>query len=80
MPRRLAALTTAALLAVSGAGAVGCSTDDAAEKDAKETVRDADKAAGNADEKAAKEAEEAGKDAKDAGGDAVDKIDDNDGK
>ncbi len=49
---RLPALLVAALLA---AAAPGCSTDDAAKKDAKKAQKDADKAAGNADEKAKKD-------------------------
>ena len=56
---RLPALLVAAMLA---AAAPGCSTDDAAKKDAKEAKRDADKAAGSADEKAKKEAEKAAED------------------
>ena len=56
---RLPALVVAAMLA---AAAPGCSTDDAAKKDAKEAARDADKAAGNADEKAKKDAEKAAED------------------
>jgi hypothetical protein len=73
LPRRLAALLAATLLALSGATAAGCSTDDAAKKDAKNAAEDADKAAGNKDEKAASDAEDAGRD-------AADEIDDNDSK
>ena len=39
--------------------AQGCSTDDAAKKDAENAAQDADKAAGKTDEKAKKDAEEA---------------------
>jgi hypothetical protein len=53
---RTAVLLLAALL---GASAPGCSTDDAAEKDANKAAEDADKAAGKNDEKAKKEAEKA---------------------
>ena len=56
---RLPALLVAALLAVA---APGCSTDDAAKKDAKKAQKDADKAAGNADEKAKKDVEDAAED------------------
>ena len=73
LPRRATAVLAAVLLGLSGAAATGCSTDDAAEKDAKEAVDDADKAAGNKDEEAAKDAEKAGEDAADA-------VDDNDSK
>ena len=73
MGRRIASILTATLLALFGATAAGCSTDDAVEKDVKEAARDADKAAGNTDEEAAKDAEKAGEDAADA-------VDDNDGK
>ena len=60
---RLPALLVAALLA---AAAPGCSTDDAAKKDAKNAAQDADKAAGKADEKAKNEADKAKKDAEQA--------------
>ena len=73
MGRRIASLLTAALLALSGAVATGCSTDDAVKKDAKNAAKDADKAAGNTDEKAANDVKNAGKDAADA-------VDDNDSK
>ena len=56
---RLPAVLVAAMLA---AAAPGCSTDDAAEKDANKAARDADKAAGNKDEEAKKEAEKAAED------------------
>jgi len=57
--RRLPALVLAAMLA---AAAPGCSTDDAAKKDANKAKQDADKAAGNTDEKAKKKAEDAAED------------------
>jgi hypothetical protein len=53
---RLPALLVAAMLA---AAAPGCSTDDAAKKDAGNAAQDADKAAGKTDEKAKKDAEKA---------------------
>ena len=53
---RLPALLVAALLA---AAAPGCSTDDAAKKDADKAAQDADKAAGKTDEDAKKDAEKA---------------------
>jgi len=56
---RLPALLVAAMLA---AAAPGCSTDDAAKKDADKASQDADKAAGKTDEKAKKEAEDAAED------------------
>jgi len=56
---RLPALVVAAMLA---AAAPGCSTDNAAKKDANKAKKDADKAAGNADEKAKKDAEKAAED------------------
>ena len=57
--RRMPSLLIAAMLA---AAAPGCSTDDAAEKDANKAARDADKAAGKTDEKAKNEAEKAAED------------------
>ena len=56
---RIPALIVAAMLA---AAAPGCSTDDAAKKDANKAAKKADKAAGNADEKAKKKAEKAKED------------------
>ena len=56
---RIPALVAAAMLA---AAAPGCSTDDAAKKDANKAAKDADKAAGKTDEKAKKEAEKAKED------------------
>jgi hypothetical protein len=56
---RLPALLVAAMLA---AAAPGCSTDDAAKKDANKAAKDADKAAGKTDEKAKKDAEDAAED------------------
>ena len=56
---RLPALVVAAMLA---AAAPGCSTDNAAKKDANKAKKDADKAAGNADEKAKMDAEKAAED------------------
>jgi hypothetical protein len=72
LSHRMLAVLTACLLALSGA-AVGCSTDDAVQKDTENAVEDADKAAGNNDE-------QAGDAAKDAGNDAADAVDDDDGK
>jgi hypothetical protein len=71
--RRIAPYLTALLLALSGAAATGCATDDAVKKDANNAAKDADKAAGNTDE-------QAGKDLKKAGKDAADAVDDNDSK
>ena len=48
--------------AVFAAAAPGCSTDDAAKKDANKAAKDADKAAGKTDEKAKKEADKAAED------------------
>ena len=56
---RIPVLVVAAMLA---AAAPGCSTDDAAKKDANKAAKDADKAAGKADEKAKKEADKAAED------------------
>ena len=56
---RIPALVVAAMLA---AAAPGCSTDDAAKKDANKAAKDADKAAGKTDEKAKKKAEDAAED------------------
>ena len=56
---RLPAVLVAAMLA---AAAPGCSTDDAAKKDADKAAQDADKAAGKTDEKAKKETETAAED------------------
>ena len=70
---RIRTLLVVAVLALAGATAGGCSTDDAARNDAEDAAKDADKAAGNNDEKVAKESKE-------AGNDAVDAIDDDDGK
>jgi len=56
---RIPVLVVAAMLA---AAAPGCSTDDAAKKDANKAAKDADKAAGKTDEKAKKEAEDAAED------------------
>ena len=56
---RIPAFLIAAMLA---AAAPGCSTDDAAKKDADKAAQDADKAAGKTDENAKKEAEKAAED------------------
>ena len=56
---RIPALVVAAVLATA---APGCSTDDAAKKDANKAAKDADKAAGKTDEKAKKEADKAAED------------------
>lgn len=67
--RRIATILTTLLLALSGAAATGCGTDDAIERDAKSAGKEADKAAGNTDEKAGQAAE-----------DVVDEVDDDDSK
>ena len=70
---RIRTLLVVAVLALAGATAGGCSTDDAARNDAEDAAKEADKAAGNNDE-------QAGDAAKDAGNDAADAVDDDDGK
>jgi len=67
-------LTLLAALAALAGALPACSTDDAVEKDTKQTRENVDKGLGNADEKAG----DAAKDAADDVGNALDDADDSD--
>lgn len=56
-------LITLLAVAAFGAGAAGCSTDDAVERDTRDAREKIDKEAGNADEQAGKAADDAAKEA-----------------
>ena len=70
-------LTLFLAVAALGAAAPGCSTDDAAERDAKDAGEQIDKEAGNNDEQAGREAKEAGEDAAREADKAAEDIDGN---
>ena len=66
-------LTILAILAALGAALPACGTDDAIERDTRETRQDLDKGAGDADE-------QAGEAAKDAGDEVEKGVEDVDGE